>query len=34
MVYINRKEEIEKFYESEMKNNPVLKDVMDRLAKL
>jgi hypothetical protein len=34
VVNINNKEEIKKYYESEMKNNPVFKDVMDRLSKL
>ena len=34
LVNVNNKEDIKKFYESQMKNNPVFKDVIDRLAKL
>jgi hypothetical protein len=34
MVHTDNKEEIKKFYESEMCNNPVFRQVMERLAKL
>ncbi len=34
LVNVNNKEDIKKFYESQMKNNAVFKAVMDRLAKL
>ena len=34
MIDTDSKEEIKKFYESEMRNNPVFRQVMDRLAKL
>ena len=34
LVDVNNEEDIRKFYEYQMKNNPMFKDVMDRLAKL
>ena len=34
MEDINDKEKIKEFYESEMKNDPVFRRVMERLAKL
>ena len=34
MITVNSKDEIKQFYESEMKNDPVFRRVMERLAKL
>jgi hypothetical protein len=34
MIDVNSKDEIKQFYESEMKNEPVFRRVMERLAKL
>lgn len=34
MKKINKREEIKRFYEYEMKNDPVFRRVMERLAKL
>ena len=34
MVDMNSKDEMKQFYESEIKNDPVFRRVMERLAKL
>jgi ribosomal protein S6 len=34
MIDVNSEDEIKQFYESEMKNDPIFRRVMERLAKL